>query len=137
MYKIREFEKQDIYNIELSYTFDRSILAEGHETVGKTLLHNNVIVAIAGVHILWPGVGEGWTLVSPEVEGGGIVYARYVKKMIDVIIKDNGLKMLQATVHASDIVAVQFASWLGFESEGIMRKYGINGEDYVRVARVL
>jgi hypothetical protein len=32
--------------------------------------------------------------------------------------------------------AYRFAEWLGFENEGIMRKYGVDGGDYYRMARV-
>jgi len=136
MYKLKEYDKKDVYSIELGYEFDRGLLAEGHNTVGKTLLSGNKVVAVGGVHIMWDGVGEAWALVSPKIEGNGIVFARYAKKMFDAIIKDNKLTRVQATIHASDVTAAQFASWLGFESEGVMRKYGMNGEDYVRVARV-
>jgi len=42
---------------------------------------------------------------------------------------------IQASVSASDTKALRFASWLGFEDEGLMKKYGPDGSDYRRVAR--
>jgi RimJ/RimL family protein N-acetyltransferase len=39
-------------------------------------------------------------------------------------------------VHVDDDRAYRFAEWLGFENEGIMRKYGVDGGDYYRMARV-
>lgn len=136
MYNVREFNKQDVYDIDVGYEFDRSLLVEGQRTVGKTLERDGEILATAGVHLMWNGVGEGWALVSPKVEENGLVFARYAKKMISDIIKSNNLTRVQATIHGSDTVAAKFASWLGFQNEGVMRKYGVNGEDYVRVARV-
>jgi hypothetical protein len=38
--------------------------------------------------------------------------------------------------HVDDDRAYRFAEWLGFENEGIMRKYGVDGGDYYRMARV-
>jgi len=136
MYKLKEYDKKDVHVIHTGYDFDRELLADGHNTVGKTLLKGDTVVAVGGVHIMWDGVGEAWTLVSPDIERNGVVFARYAKKMFDAIIKENNLTRVQATIHVNDITAAQFASWLGFESEGVMRKYGINGEDYIRVARV-
>jgi hypothetical protein len=31
---------------------------------------------------------------------------------------------------------VRFIGWLGFENEGLMRKFGLDGTDYYRYARV-
>ena len=36
-----------------------------------------------------------------------------------------------------DGVGEAYAQWLGFEKEGIMRKYGPDGTDYIRYARVI
>jgi len=47
------------------------------------------------------------------------------------------LSRIQASVCASDVRANRYAQWLGFEKEGIMRKYGPDGTDYIRYARVI
>jgi len=36
-----------------------------------------------------------------------------------------------------DPEAIRFARWMGFEDEGIMYKFGPDGSDYYRMARVL
>jgi RimJ/RimL family protein N-acetyltransferase len=46
------------------------------------------------------------------------------------------VQRVQASVHAEDGQAVRFARWLGFENEGLMKKYGPDGSDYYRMARV-
>jgi len=63
MYKLKEYDKKDVHVIHTGYDFDRELLADGHNTVGKTLLKDGTVVAVGGVHIMWDGVGEAWTLV--------------------------------------------------------------------------
>jgi len=136
MYKLRGYVKQDVYDIDVGYEFDRRLLVEGQTTLGSTLLDGETVLATGGIHMMWEGVGEAWTLVSPKLRGNGLVFARYTKRMFDDIIEANNLRRVQATIHVDDEVSLRFASWLGFKDEGIMSKYGVNGEDYFRVARV-
>ena len=62
--------------------------------------------------------------------------ARYADNAFDVIIGATNLKRVQASVHAEDHQAVRFARWMGFENEGLMKKYGPDGSDYYRMARI-
>ena len=49
---------------------------------------------------------------------------------------DASLKRIQASVHTNDQQAIRYVEWLGFENEGLMKKYGPDGSDYYRFARV-
>ena len=44
---------------------------------------------------------------------------------------------IQAAVRADWPEAQRFAEFLGLENEGLMRKYGPDGSDYFRFAKVL
>lgn len=136
MYKVRGYVKDDVYNIDVGYDFDRGLLVEGQKTIGGTLVDGDTVLATGGVHMMWDGVGEAWTLVSPMLRNNGTVFARYTKRMFDDIIQTNNLRRVQATIHETDDVGLRFALWLGFKGEGVMHKYGMNGENYIRVARV-
>ena len=85
---------------------------------------------------MWFGAGEAWVLVSPECLGKPASFARYAKKLFDSILQDTELRRVQASIHVDDDRAYRFAEWLGFENEGVMRKYGVEGDDYYRMARV-
>jgi RimJ/RimL family protein N-acetyltransferase len=50
--------------------------------------------------------------------------------------EDNDLQRIQASVHANDKQAIRYVEWLGFENEGLMKKFGPDGSDYYRFARV-
>jgi hypothetical protein len=117
MLNIRPYTHDDVYDIELDYEFGRASRAGllGHnEIVAYTLLDDDKVLAVGGAHIMWFGAGEGWVLVSPDCLRTPASFAR----------------------HVDDDRAYRFAEWLGFENEGIMRKYGVDGGDYYRMARV-
>jgi RimJ/RimL family protein N-acetyltransferase len=56
--------------------------------------------------------------------------------LLDHVQDDASLKRIQASVHTNDQQAIRYVEWLGFENEGLMKKYGPDGSDYYRFARV-
>ena len=78
-------------------------------------------------------VAEGWIVTLST--------ATKQKPLLDIqisylgIMADNELWRIQASVSVNDEKALRFASWLGFEDEGLMKKYGPDGSDHRRVAR--
>jgi len=85
---------------------------------------------------MWQGVGEGWLIMSKYGYDIPKTVARYADEFFDVIMTEANLQRVQASVNALDPRSVRFARWLGFENEGLMRKYGPDGTDYYRMARV-
>ena len=139
MLRIRPYTHNDVYNIELDYEFDaasRAGLLGHNEIVAYTLLDDDKVLAVGGAHIMWFGAGEGWVLVSPDCLRTPASFARYAKRLFGSILQDTDLRRVQASIHVDDDRAYRFAEWLGFENEGIMRKYGVDGGDYYRMARV-
>lgn len=139
MLRIRPYTHNDVYNIKLDYEFDaasRAGLLGHNEIVAYTLLDDDKVLAVGGAHVMWFGAGEAWVLVSPECLRKPASFARYAKKLFDSILQDTELRRVQASIHVDDDRAYRFAEWLGFENEGVMRKYGVEGDDYYRMARV-
>ena len=52
------------------------------------------------------------------------------------MIEKNSITRVQTAVKKDFLLGQRFASWLGFENEGIMKKYVLN-QDHIRFARVL
>jgi RimJ/RimL family protein N-acetyltransferase len=75
-------------------------------------------------------------MVSKHAYKTPITVARYADEFFDVIMHEAQVQRVQASVHAEDAKAIRFAHWLKFEDEGLMRKYGPDGSDYHRMARV-
>ena len=140
MLSIRPYVPEDVLTLKLPYKLtrkQREELAVGGNIVGFTVCEDDKPIAVGGVHLLWEGVAECWLLASQNAVEKPVSLARYTKKYFNAIIKLNALKRAQATVFHGDSKALAFAEWLGMENEGLMKKYGPNGEDYFRVARVM
>ena len=139
MLKLRPVKIDDVLQVQLDYELGREgrwNLVEHPNIDAFTLEDDEEILAVGGAHILWPGVAEAWVLVSPSGKKHGRLFARYAKRRFEGMLKENDIKRMQATIHATDESGMRFVEWLGFEKEGLMRKYGLQGEDYVRVARI-
>jgi len=139
MLNFRAFETPDVMNIELDYELSgesRMGLVSHDNIVGYTLSDGDTILAVGGLHMMWFGVGEAWLLVSPKALDKPVALARYSKKLLHGIVEKTQVRRVQASVHTHDTRAMIFAEWLGFEHEGIMRKYGLEGDDYFRMARI-
>jgi RimJ/RimL family protein N-acetyltransferase len=57
--------------------------------------------------------------------------------MFDYLQEEFDYQRIQASIAVTDKTAKRFAEWLGFQNEGVMKKYGPDGTDYYRYARVI
>lgn len=101
-----------------------------------TGLIDGYVIASAGIKPLWPGVGEAWIVASDNMPKKKLSVIKLIKENFDKMIQDNNFIRVQAGVRSDWLEAKRFAEFLGFEHEGIMRKYGPDGQDYFRMARV-
>jgi hypothetical protein len=103
---------------------------------GRTLeADDGTVLACAGITLIWPGLGEAWLLVKPEVA------RRYRVTLYKAIVE--GLREMIAAYHLRRVQAVviagfpegeRLAAHLGFTEEGVMRRYDVLGRDCVRYA---
>ncbi|GAH46646.1 unnamed protein product [marine sediment metagenome] len=93
------------------------------------------LVASGGVLPLWKGVGEAWVVTSELVETYPILFAKTVWKKLYEIINANGIERVQTTIHKDHVISQRWAERMGFENEGLMKKY-LGGEDYYRYALI-
>jgi RimJ/RimL family protein N-acetyltransferase len=139
MLELREFIREDMDNIDLGYEMLQShkdAFKAPYAIHGYTLLEDGEIVAMGGVHMLWDKVGEAWVMLGKNAKSRPRTVAKYADLMFDVIVHKNKLNRVQASIAVNDAKAVRFGKWMGFEMEGLMRRYGPDGSDYYRVARV-
>jgi hypothetical protein len=109
------------------------------EQVGMsfTALANSKPIAAGGIFVLWDNVAEGWVMATHDVWQHRISMAKHFKKKFDVLIETSKVKRIQTSVKADFELGHKFATWLGFEKEGLMKYYGPDGSDYVRYARIM
>jgi L-amino acid N-acyltransferase YncA len=99
-----------------------------------TLLVDGKVEACAGIARHDPGFGECWMLI-PET-ARRMVVTRWAIRVFLKEIETHNFRRLQAFVLCGFEAGKSFAEYFGFEREGIVRKYGPNGEDMILYARV-
>jgi len=102
-----------------------------------TLVENGHIICCAGIVNMWPGVGEAWFIASGKIHANVRPFIRFAKTdVMQKVVEENDLWRVQAVCKSDWPAAQKFAAFMGFEPEGVMRKYGPEGMDYIRVAWV-
>ena len=96
-----------------------------------------MLVCSAGIFDVWKGVGEAWLVGSSILNERGITLTRIISRRFKIIIKTQKYKRIQCVVHNEWTISQKFVELLGFKNEGLMRKYGPDGWDYVRYALII
>ena len=76
------------------------------------------------------GVGTVWVLTTPLVEKYPLWFSKAVRNMLNAGTDLYKLERVQATVLKENKKAVKWIEFLGFEREGLMRKY-VGGDHYL------
>jgi len=141
MIEIREYRPEDYMIIQRRY-FDsltfmnfsnpKAIAINLTKGIAYTLT-NGTPIACGGVMPLWEGVGEGWVVTSELVERYPLTFAKTVWRKMKEIIDEMDLVRVQTLVDAEHTVSMKWVERMGFENEGLMRKY-LGGRDFYRYA---
>lgn len=86
------------------------------------------VVGCAGVRPMWAGVGEAWAVFSLEALDRPAALFRAAARGLAALENARGLRRIQATCHADHAAGARFLQALGFEREGLLRRYGLRGE---------
>ena len=117
-------------------TFDGDAMELEQKGLAYTCMINNEPIASAGMKMIWDGVAEGWVLASYKVWQHPVLVAKAIKKNFARLARVHGIKRVQTAVRADFKIGLKFAKWLGLEEEGLMKKYGFDGSDHYRYARI-
>ena len=140
MLRIVPFDSSFVNSIETDFEFPESMRAafnNSNQVVGYAIMGNKEVIAVGGIHEMWDGVGEGWVVLSKHAPSWRLSLARYARTLFNSILETTDLHRVQASIHVGNPGAIKFAEWMGFENEGIMLKFGPDGSDYYRMARVI
>ena len=102
----------------------------------ETVTINGRPVAIFGLLIQWRGVATAWSVTDDRIEDAPKDFHKVVLEMIEEYTRVFHIWRLQFNVVANYRQGVKWAEALGFENEGLMRKFDPKGRDYYRFARV-
>ena len=123
-----------LMEIDASFKDNRICLEDRGDAY--TLFINKKPVVAGGICLLWQGVCEGWVIANQNIYDIKFLAPKLIKVNTIKLCEKNKIKRLQTSVKADFIPGVRFANWLGLETEGLMKKYGPDGSDYYRMARI-
>jgi len=123
-----------LLEVDASYKDNRICLADKGNAY--TLFVDDKPIVAGGILILWKGVAEGWVMANQNIYELKFLAAKEIKKRTDVLCEKNKVKRLQTSVKAEFATGVRFAEWLGLRTEGLMKHYGPDGSDYLRMAKI-
>jgi len=90
---------------------------------------NGEVIASAGVHMFWPGVGEAWAeLGYKALTHKKSVYVA-IKKGLKIVWDSYGMHRIQASARVDSPTAQSLLEHLGFEFESCLRGFGADGSD--------
>ena len=94
------------------------------------------ILCSGGVFMLREGFGEAWIVCSILVYIYPYTVYRMAKRILNKIIEDCNLYRVQATPSIDWPTGYKFVERLGFQKEGVLRKYGLHREDCYMYGRI-
>lgn len=100
--------------------------------LSATAMDGATVLACAGIVIEPFGSGTLWSFVSDEAGRHFVRLDRCVRRMLSI----PRLRRIDATTEVGFAQGCRWLEMLGFENEGVMRKYGPDGADHYRYARV-
>ena len=102
-----------------------------------TAVLNGEVVGIGGVVVLWKGVGEAWVILSRNCQNKPIEMFLCIKRVYKALIQSCELNRIQVVVRVDFPQSIKMIEKLGFEREGLMRRYCPDGCDAYMYARIL
>ena len=130
MHTIRPFKIDDVKNLR---EFDQKLLkiagfADDNSPSYSGFVDDEYAFSAGIVESL--GVGTVWVLTTPLVEKYPLWFSKAVRNMLNAGKDLYKLQRIQATVLKENKKAVKWIEFLGFEREGLMRKY-VGGDHYL------
>jgi hypothetical protein len=84
-----------------------------------TALFEGRVVAVGGIRLFLPGVGEGWIMLHAQARTDGvfgIIACRAIRDKLDSLSVELGLRRCEVQVRADFPKALRFVEAMGFEN---------------------
>ena len=106
------------------------------DNLAFTGMINNQPIFAAGMKMVWGRVAEGWVIATSEIWKNPLGVARAIKKDFARVAREHNIERVQTAIRKDFKQGLRFAEWLGLEREGLMKKFGFDGTDQYRYARI-
>ena len=143
-YRVVEFNPEDLGSLRLNTAAKGVIDFIGPDVMGRSMKINGPafsayyesnLIAVAGINLLWKGVGEAWVMFGCDPRNHFMFIHRTVVRYLNRLSEDLKLERVQAVVKANHWAGIEWVDRMGFDFEGEMRAY-FNGETYLRYAKI-
>ena len=102
-----------------------------------TVVFNGEIIAVGGLIIFWPGVGELWMIRTPKSkEAFGYMLANAIRSKVNELIAEHRLWRCEAQARAQLPDAIRLIKALGFTQVCVREMYLSDGTDMILYARI-
>lgn len=106
-------------------------------SIGFTAYANNEILGMGGFIEIYPHLVEAWIIIINKNTKMNVKIGRNILKLYKNIIDTHPKwQRIQAAVRKDFDKGTRLIEFLGFEKEGLMRKFGPDKSDYYRYAVV-
>jgi hypothetical protein len=134
------FEPEHLASLEPRECHLTELTAHNQVTTPNYPLHTFLLedkpIAVFGGIFIHLKYAQAWACISDDVKKAPIEFARKASRLVYAYEKNFGLERLEISVRADYHIGQRFARMLGFEREGILRRYGRDGADYHLYSRV-
>tara|TARA_Y100000310_G_scaffold342008_1_gene443311 strand:- start:1180 stop:1599 length:420 start_codon:yes stop_codon:yes gene_type:complete len=97
---------------------------------------NMGIIACGGVARICPGVGEAWLVASGLVHRNKLYFHRFCRAQLITACTALYLHRVQAVVQVKHRFGHRWIKSLGFQAEGVLRRYALDGGDSIIYSRL-
>lgn len=121
----------------ISRAMDVMTMLENQAKYGHAItaiLHGRPVACFGAVHI-WKGVEEMWCFIEERGRKYPKTLTRAAIAYRDFRVLSKNLHRLQIIVRCNDLRAVRWGLAIGFEIEGLMKKYGPDEADFFMMSR--
>jgi hypothetical protein len=135
MIKVRPFRPEDYEKIRLKSIYGPEKI-EGVLGPAFTFLIDEQPIAIFGMYLIGPGLGQVWALTSDDLRREALGFHKAVLGLIYWSFDNWKLRRMQMSVRVGYTEGWKWARSLGFKCEGVMKAYSPDGTDCWLFARV-
>jgi len=144
MISVSTFDPMDLVHIKKTEAYADDKYADSNAIYAHhsdnsfvhTVSYGGVPIAILGITFLWPGVGYLWGILGEGIKKCPKSFVKVTRQLIEQYAKNLGLWRVHMDVIARYHPAIRFAESIGLTREGLMKKFGSDGHDYYRYARL-
>ena len=133
---VRSYKPDDLDKIEMQNEQKHEFCTAGYpQKTSFTVEDNGVVLGVFGFSEIYKGRAFVFSFISKKAGKGMLGLVKTLNKMINDGMSKTGIERLEMSVLEGFEQGDRLAKLLGFEFEGVMRKY-YKGKNYKLYARI-